>query len=243
MLKAVLLALCLDAVLMLALVMLPEAPDPASPETVSSKLLVKLGTPSRASSVSSGAANANPDWTVPPTAAQHSASSVSYPVSAASIPAAAQIAAAETVAAQTEAKTATHEGSRPDEPLPDRLAGGSASSAYPGDADGMDEAAASAPSGADHSAELVLRIDALVRERLIYPPLARRRNIEGVVKVTLLIDEYGRLDGRTLVQSSGSSILDRAAIALVEEIFPLSLAGGLEKPVHISIMVSYSLTS
>jgi protein TonB len=107
----------------------------------------------------------------------------------------------------------------------------------------MDEAAASAPSGADHSAELVRRIDALVRERLVYPPLARRRNIEGVVKVTILIDEHGRLGGSSLVRGSGSSILDKAAISLIDEIFPISLVKGLEEPVHISIMISYSLTS
>jgi TonB family protein len=155
------------------------------------------------------------------------------------LPAAINAATTETASARAAATPA----GQPDDQPSQTLAVGSASDAGSTDAGALGDAGASGSSVAASRAELVRQIDALVRERLVYPPLARRRNIEGVVKLTLLVDERGRLGGSFLAGGSGSSILDKAAKTLVEEIFPIYLAEGLEEPVYISIMISYSLTS
>jgi len=91
--------------------------------------------------------------------------------------------------------------------------------------------------------ELLQRVEALVRENLAYPPLARKRSIEGVVRLSLLIGKDGRLTKVVLAGSSGSSILDKAAMTLVEGIFPLGLMYELDDEVAIGIRVAYSLTS
>jgi len=243
MLKAVLLALCIDTVLMLAFALVPEIPFSPGVESASSTLLVKLGTPSRAPAVSNGAANARAEQPVPLSAAPHDPSPHAEYVFAESMPIAPQADIAETTAAMANARAAAHPNAQSDDPPQDSVADGSASAGWHADTAGLSEAIASGSPGTASRAELVRHIDALVRERLVYPPLARRRNIEGVVKLTLFIDMQGRLGGSSPVCGSGSPILDRAAKALVEEIFPIYLAGGLEEPVYISIMISYSLTS
>jgi TonB family protein len=65
------------------------------------------------------------------------------------------------------------------------------------------------------------RISALIHQRLRYPPAAKRRGIEGTVKLILGISSDGELRGLRLQESSGSSLLDRAALELSREIFPL----------------------
>ena len=239
MLKAVLLALCLDAVLLLAFSLLPEAPASAGPETATDTLLVQLGSTSQTPAVLDGAAISNNVPVAPRAAEALETSTVTEPVSVGSMPVDEQPAAVADAREQEAAQMVGWVGDQ----AADFTAGGPAPAGQPADEASLDEAAVVGMSGADNNAELVRRIDALVRERLVYPPLARRRNIEGVVKVTILIDEHGRLGGSSLVRGSGSSILDRAAISLIDEIFPISLAKGLEEPVQLSIMISYSLTS
>ena len=97
--------------------------------------------------------------------------------------------------------------------------------------------------GAGTESELLRRIEILVSKNLVYPPLARKRNIEGVVQLSLLIGTDGRLTKNSVTSGSGSSILDKAAIALVEAIFPLGLDHELGHPVTITIRIEYSLTS
>jgi TonB family protein len=65
------------------------------------------------------------------------------------------------------------------------------------------------------------RISALIHQRMRYPPAARRRGIEGTVKLILGIGSDGELWGLRLQESSGSSLLDNAAMELSREIFPL----------------------
>jgi TonB family protein len=223
MLRAMLLALCLDAVLLLIVGLWPIAPAPDSTTLDTSTLSVRLGASDRApSSVPAvTAARKEPPAALPAALRDLLPAAVpmlvdAEPASLLTLGVGAQAAAADAAAGVGEA------------------AAGVGEAAEPGPGSEQLHAA---------RAELVRHIDALVRERMVYPPLARKRNIEGVVRITLLIDEHGRLDGSSLVHGSGSSILDKAAISLVEEIFPINLAGGLEEPVHLSIMISYSLTS
>jgi len=92
-------------------------------------------------------------------------------------------------------------------------------------------------------AELLERVDRLIRVNLAYPPLARARNIQGEVRVSLLIGTDGGLASSSMVSGSGSSILDKAAISLVRKIFPLGLDHELAEPVSIVVRIVYSLTS
>jgi len=92
-------------------------------------------------------------------------------------------------------------------------------------------------------AELLGRVDRLIRVNLTYPPLARARNIQGEVRVSLLVGTDGGLVGSSMVSGSGSFILDKAAISLVRKIFPLGLDHELAEPVSIVVRIVYSLTS
>ncbi|MDL2229661.1 energy transducer TonB, partial [Treponema sp. OttesenSCG-928-L16] len=86
--------------------------------------------------------------------------------------------------------------------------------------------------------QLLARIDSLIRSRLSYPPLARRRNIEGSVGLTLLIGTAGELSGALVSSTAGSSILDQAALSLAKELFPLSNVS-LPEPLELSVSIRY----
>ena len=92
-------------------------------------------------------------------------------------------------------------------------------------------------------AELLRRLEVLIRGNLAYPPLARKRNIQGEVRLSLLIGADGTLHKRSMVSGSGSSILDEAAIALIDRLFPLDVGHGLPSSTTIVVRIVYSLTS
>jgi TonB family protein len=73
-------------------------------------------------------------------------------------------------------------------------------------------------SGSDDLREL---LRGLIEKKLVYPPLARKRNIEGKVSVMLKIGRDGQLLQSEISESSGSAILDKAARDLVDGIFPV----------------------
>jgi len=91
------------------------------------------------------------------------------------------------------------------------------------------------------ASELLVLLDALVRRHLAYPPLARQRNVEGVVELSLTVARDGSLGQARLARSSGSAILDRAARALMDKVFPLQLTAPLREPLAISINIVYAL--
>ena len=83
--------------------------------------------------------------------------------------------------------------------------------------------------------ELSRRID----QRKVYPPAARKRRIEGTVVCELEVDPAGNLDGVRVVGSSGSAILDDAAVALLTGIFPIKNPAGA--PLILVKTIRYSL--
>jgi protein TonB len=126
----------------------------------------------------------------------------------------------------------------------DEPGAGQSSGTFAGLADGAGAASEAGTAGAARAAEGILwQLEALIRDNLVYPPLARKRNIQGEVRISLLIGPDGALTGSTLVRGSGSSILDKAAIALVERLFPLDLGQRLGEPTSVIIRIVYSLTS
>jgi TonB family protein len=90
--------------------------------------------------------------------------------------------------------------------------------------------------GAD---ELRLLLSRLIKEKLVYPPLAQKRNIEGKVGCILLVGEKGQLIQGTISKSSGHTILDKAALDLIQGIFPLGL--NAQNPETVSISIEYNL--
>lgn len=60
-----------------------------------------------------------------------------------------------------------------------------------------------------------------------YPPLARRRGIEGRVLVQVWLDEHGEQLKREIIESSGSALLDQAALRSVSrnQFLPHTLNG------------------
>ena len=79
-----------------------------------------------------------------------------------------------------------------------------------------------------------------IRERIqaavVYPPLARMRQLEGVAQVRFEIAADGRPRGIEVAGSTGHAILDRAALAAVEAAAPLPWVYGLlEVPVRFAL--------
>lgn len=75
-----------------------------------------------------------------------------------------------------------------------------------------------------------------------YPRIARKKGVEGCVKMRLLISEEGTVTLAKIHQTSGSGILDRAALAYAEKLqyYP-ALMGGHATKVWVKWTVNYVL--
>ena len=97
------------------------------------------------------------------------------------------------------------------------------------------------PSEADSPyAESIAGLRNNILKRKIYPQAARRRNIEGVVLVFLELNTSGELVDLRVIQSSGSKILDTAALSLIKKVLPYE--HGLEKALSVEIPIRYSFS-
>ena len=75
-----------------------------------------------------------------------------------------------------------------------------------------------------------------------YPRLARRRNLEGVVFLDVLIDVSGRVADIRLFSSSGHSVLDRAAQKAVRRwLFTPGTIGGKQHEMWVKVPVRFQL--
>jgi TonB family protein len=94
------------------------------------------------------------------------------------------------------------------------------------------------------SLELHKILQEKIQSRLVYPLLARKQGIQGTVRFSVTIMPSGKSGGLQLLESSGSSILDRAAASSIEEIFPLEVQHiQWYKPIEIPIRITYTLDS
>jgi periplasmic protein TonB len=88
------------------------------------------------------------------------------------------------------------------------------------------------------------RIDTQHSHELDYPMQARRLGIQGSVVLQVLVDAEGRVTDAKLVTSSGSPILDQAALDGVKTSYRF-LPGTVEgkpQPMWHTITVSWKLT-
>ena len=75
-----------------------------------------------------------------------------------------------------------------------------------------------------------------------YPRRARRLGYEGIVMLKVLIDENGRVDNLTVLESSGYASLDRAAVSAVKNwLFEPGTEGGLKKKMWVKIPIRFDL--
>jgi len=80
----------------------------------------------------------------------------------------------------------------------------------------------------------------LIQKSLRYPEVARRKGIEGAVAVQFTMSTEGYAEDMAVSESSGSRILDRAALQSISKIFPYP--DPPETPLHFTIPVTYRLT-
>jgi len=82
----------------------------------------------------------------------------------------------------------------------------------------------------------VAEIRRRIQEALVYPPLARRRQVEGESTVAFEVAASGSAADVEVVRSSGSALLDRAAERAVRDAAPLPpVMGRLRVPVRFAL--------
>ena len=76
-------------------------------------------------------------------------------------------------------------------------------------------------SNPSHEAAYVSQVRLQIEHHKIYPALARKLDMSGTVEVAYTLDRQGRLVGVEIAKSSGSDILDKAALQAVRSaLFP-----------------------
>jgi TonB family protein len=88
---------------------------------------------------------------------------------------------------------------------------------------------------------LLVYIKDFIEKNLVYPSMARRRNVEGIAGVHFEIERNGGLAAITVDQSSGSSILDNAAVSLVKKMHPPKNLT-LNRTLALRVNIEYKLT-
>jgi protein TonB len=133
--------------------------------------------------------------------------------------------------------TVSEAASIQDEPAAGEIAIGSGES--------MEIASSSAPQAAPSAAEtaryqeLLEALRARIIDNIRYPPQARSRGWKGTVLLLASLDAQGRLQELTVQKSSGHSVLDQAAAALVRRVIPIG--NPLGRPLAIEIPIVYEL--
>jgi TonB family protein len=85
-------------------------------------------------------------------------------------------------------------------------------------------------------AERLEDIRARLQAALVYPPLARRRGLEGTSRIQFVIGPDGRARDVRTAASSGYALLDRAAERCASDAGELPrLLGRLEVPIRFSL--------
>jgi protein TonB len=88
-------------------------------------------------------------------------------------------------------------------------------------------------------ARLIAELRSRIQGQIRYPPQARSRGWKGTVLLLASLDAQGRLQELRVRKSSGHSVLDQAAAALVRKVTPIENAAG--RPLAIEIPIVYEL--
>jgi protein TonB len=90
-------------------------------------------------------------------------------------------------------------------------------------------------------AALLAYIKDFISKNLVYPAMAKRRNIEGIVGVYFEIDGNGAISAITVYNSSGSPLLDNAAVTLVRKIQSIKNIT-VNRELVLKVNIDYKLT-
>jgi protein TonB len=90
-------------------------------------------------------------------------------------------------------------------------------------------------------AALLAYIKDFISKNLVYPAMAKRRNIEGIVGVYFEIDGNGAISAITVYNSSGSPLLDNAAVTLVRRIQSIKNIT-VNRELVLKVNIDYKLT-
>jgi TonB family protein len=88
---------------------------------------------------------------------------------------------------------------------------------------------------------LLAYIKDFISNNLVYPLIARRRNIQGTVGISFEIETNGELVSVSVNGSSGSSVLDNAALSLVKKIRPFENVT-IKRKLTLRVNIEYKLT-
>ncbi|MCX7024730.1 MAG: TonB family protein [Spirochaetes bacterium] len=91
----------------------------------------------------------------------------------------------------------------------------------------------------DPALDLLDSVQARMASAMTYPETARLRGVSGTVRIALRVGADGLLLGRRIAESSGSAVLDRAALELAASAFPSPNPAGSD--VELEIAVVYRL--
>jgi protein TonB len=98
----------------------------------------------------------------------------------------------------------------------------------------------SVPSPRTDYQRILDELNKLLQEHLHYPETARRKGIEGTLSITFTLNTNGEATDVMVSESSGSHLLDRAAVRAISGVFPYS--DPPDTPLHFTIPVTYRLT-
>ena len=93
----------------------------------------------------------------------------------------------------------------------------------------------------EHLAGLADQVRDRIQAKLQYPDSARRRGISGIVHLDIILAPNGQAVAIQVRTSSGSSILDKDAVALAGSVLPVSMAPGQAGNTTVRINVNYFL--
>lgn len=100
-------------------------------------------------------------------------------------------------------------------------------------------------SNPSHEAAYISQVRTQIERHKIYPALARKLDMSGTVEVAYTLNRQGQLVGVQIVKSSGSDILDKAALQAVRSaLFPTipedAWRGDAQKQFRTSLVYSLS---
>ena len=96
------------------------------------------------------------------------------------------------------------------------------------------------PTG-DRLAGLADLVRSRIQSKLQYPDAARRRGVSGLVRLEIVLAPDGQAVEIRVRTSSGSAILDKAALALAGSVLPIPMAPGIAGNTSVLINVNYVL--
>lgn len=149
------------------------------------------------------------------------------------------------ISSLAKAPVAMSKSFKPSEPLPQKLRKQKHSKVF-----GSDSRVESSPRLPDQahnpsftSSEDLAKLRAQIEENLVYPFSLRRKGIEGVVKIKLILNRFGHLKNLSVVEGSGHPELDQLALSAVKNAAPFPPSENSEFIQPIILPIEFKLHS